>query len=115
MDNVNIQHPLADIEIVAWDSSLTLLISKDDDLVEKFSNSFPLATNLSEQNTRNNSQIAHIQELMIQEPFKRNIEINDETLHKKYLIWNKLYSKRKKLVKDTEILRCIRKTIDSIK
>jgi hypothetical protein len=111
VDNVNIQHPLADIEIVAWDSSLTLLISKDDDLVDKFSHSFPLSTNLSEQNTRNNSQIAHIEELMIQELFKRNIEINDETLHHKYLIWNKLSSKRKKLVKDTEILRCIRKQL----
>jgi hypothetical protein len=28
VNNVGIQHPLAEVEIVAWDSSLTLLISK---------------------------------------------------------------------------------------
>ncbi|MBO3444909.1 DUF2691 family protein [Clostridium sp. CCUG 7971] len=52
--NIDIQHPLAEVEIVAWDSSLTLLISKDDNLVEKFRRNLPLSEDLSELNTRNN-------------------------------------------------------------
>lgn len=54
VNNVGIQHPLADVEIVAWDSSLTLLISKDEKLIEKFCRNFPLSEDLSALNTRNN-------------------------------------------------------------
>lgn len=54
VDNVVIQHPLAEVEIVAWDSSLTLLISKDDNLVHKFRSNLPLSEDLSALNTRNN-------------------------------------------------------------
>lgn len=54
VNNVGIQHPLAEVEIVAWDSSLTLLISKDDKLVQKFRSNFPLSEDLSALNTRNN-------------------------------------------------------------
>lgn len=54
IDNVGIQHPLAQVEIVAWDSSLTLLISKDDILIQKFRNNFSLSEDLSELNARNN-------------------------------------------------------------
>ncbi|MCY6372656.1 DUF2691 family protein [Clostridium ganghwense] len=72
VDNVSIQHPLASIEIVAWDSSLTLFISKDDDLVHKFRCGFPLSKDLSAQNTRDNSEIEHIEELLIRELVKRN-------------------------------------------
>ena len=53
-DNVGIQHPLAQVELVAWDSSLTLLISKDDSLIQKFRSNFPLSEDLSELNARNN-------------------------------------------------------------
>lgn len=53
VNNVGIQHPLAEVEIVAWDSSLTLLISKDDNLVQKFRSNFPLSEDLSAVNTRN--------------------------------------------------------------
>lgn len=35
------QHPLAQAELVAWDSSLTLLLSKDKMLVDRFMNAFP--------------------------------------------------------------------------
>ena len=112
MDDVKIQHPLADIEIVAWDSSLTLFISKDDSLFNKFRKGFPLSEDLSAQNLRNNSEIGHIQELMIQELTSRDIDINDEILHQKYFIWNNLYSERKNLIEDSEILRYIRKIIN---
>lgn len=112
IDNVSIQHPLADIEIVAWDSSLTLFISKVDGLIDKFRSSFPLSEDLSVQNTRNNSEIAHIEELLIKELVKRNIEINEITLHKKYSIWNKLYSNKNVLVKDEDIFLCINRMLN---
>jgi hypothetical protein len=54
VDDVSLQHPLAEVEIVAWDSSLTLFISKDDNLVQRFRNYFPLSEDLSALNTRNN-------------------------------------------------------------
>ncbi|MVX67087.1 hypothetical protein GKZ28_25890 [Clostridium chromiireducens] len=57
VNNVGIQHPLAEVEIVAWDSSLTLLISKDDNLVRKFRSNFPLSEDLSELNIRNNKKV----------------------------------------------------------
>ena len=36
----SIQHPLAEIEIVAWDSCMTLIISKDDEIINKFNKYF---------------------------------------------------------------------------
>ena len=39
-----IQHPLADIEIVAEDSSSVLIVSKDNQIAEKFKDLFPMAT-----------------------------------------------------------------------
>lgn len=54
-NDVGIQHPLADIEIVAWDSSLTLFISRNDSLVQRFRQSFNLSENLSLKNTLDNS------------------------------------------------------------
>lgn len=107
VDNVGIQHPLADIEIVAWDSSLTLFISKNDEIVDRFRCYFPLSEDLQAQNTRYNSEIAHIEQILIKELTRRNTIINEENLHKKYLIWNKLYSKRKKIIKDKDILQFI--------
>ena len=47
-----IQHPLAEIEIVPWDSGLVLLISKNADIIETFLKKFPMAEDLSEYNTR---------------------------------------------------------------
>ena len=47
---VTIQHPLADIEIVPWDSSLTLVISKDCNVVSDFRRAFPLSEDLAEHN-----------------------------------------------------------------
>lgn len=111
IDNVGIQHPLADIEIVAWDSSLTLFISKDDKLVDKFRHGFPLSEDLSAQNTRGNSEITHIQELLLEELHNKGIELSNEILNQKFFIWNKLYSERNKSVNDEDILSYIRKII----
>ena len=43
---LSIQHPLAAIEIIPWDSSLTLFFSKRADLVEDFRQFFPLSEDL---------------------------------------------------------------------
>lgn len=40
-NNPIIQHPLADIEIVAEDSSSVFIVAKDDDIIEKFKKSYP--------------------------------------------------------------------------
>ena len=47
---VPIQHPLAEIEIIAWDSSLTVFISKEDKLVFKIMENYLLAQDLEEYN-----------------------------------------------------------------
>ncbi len=44
------QHPLATVEMVAWDSGSTLFISKDDLLVDKFRSAFPLRVDLEMHN-----------------------------------------------------------------
>lgn len=43
---VTIQHPLADIEIVAWDSCSVLIISKHEEIVNNFIASMPFAEDL---------------------------------------------------------------------
>lgn len=111
VDDVIIQHPLANIEIVVWDSSMTLLISTYDELVEKFRSSFPLSEDLSARNTRDNSEIAHVEELLISELVKRNVSISEKILHQKYSIWRELYLKRNLSVKDEDILQCINKSL----
>ncbi len=50
--NINMQHPLAEIEIVPLDSSLVLLISKHDEIVESFLNYFPYTEDLVTHNSR---------------------------------------------------------------
>lgn len=49
---VKIQHPLASIEIVAFDSCLTLFISEDEKTVSDFRKYFPLSEDLFEYNPR---------------------------------------------------------------
>ena len=47
MSPLSMQHPLASIEIVPWDSSLTLLFSTQAELVEDFLGFFPFSEELS--------------------------------------------------------------------
>lgn len=49
---VSMQHPLATIEIVPWDASLTLFFSRKKELVEKFRAGYPHSEDLSVYNTR---------------------------------------------------------------
>ena len=49
-EEISIQHPLASIELVAWDSTSTLLISENEDIVNRFREVFPLSRDLSEYN-----------------------------------------------------------------
>ena len=44
---IAIQHPLAVVELICWDSSATLLLSQDDDLTQRFRTFFPEATDLN--------------------------------------------------------------------
>ena len=43
---LTIQHPLARIEIVPWDSSLTLIFSDDKSVIDSFTKAFPESENL---------------------------------------------------------------------
>jgi hypothetical protein len=52
VDNTQIQHPKALIEIVCFDSSLTLLLSKDENLTRQFRMYFPEALDLNEYNSK---------------------------------------------------------------
>ncbi len=45
-----IQHPHAKVEIVCWDNTLTLLLSKEDDLTRRFREFFPQAVDLDAYN-----------------------------------------------------------------
>lgn len=49
---LSMQHPLATVEIVPFDSSLTLFLSKDQELVEKFRLGYPQSEDLSVRNTK---------------------------------------------------------------
>ncbi|MBQ9746809.1 MAG: hypothetical protein IJW21_08315 [Clostridia bacterium] len=49
---ISLQHPLAEVEIVPWDSTITLLISKNIEIVDSFKRNFPLSENLAEYNLR---------------------------------------------------------------
>jgi len=48
--DVRIQHPRAELEIVCWDSTSTLLLSRDDDLSRRFRAYFPEAVDLDDYN-----------------------------------------------------------------
>ena len=49
---IAIQHPLAQIEIVAFDSSLTLFLANNSNLTNRFRITFPDSEDLQEQNGR---------------------------------------------------------------
>lgn len=49
---ISIQHSCAEIEIVAWDGSMTILISKNDDIIDRIKNSNPMAEDLEKYNTQ---------------------------------------------------------------
>lgn len=49
---ISMQHPLATIEIVPWDASLTLFFSTDADLATKFKKGYPQSEDLTVYNAR---------------------------------------------------------------
>ena len=49
---LTLQHPLARVELVPWDSSLTLLLGRDKELVDTFRQAFPLSEDLYDYNER---------------------------------------------------------------
>lgn len=48
---ISLQHPLAEVELVPWDSTYTLLISKNVKTVSDFRRAFPKSQDLREYNT----------------------------------------------------------------
>ena len=48
--NICTQNPLADIEIIAWDSTLAIVISKDEEVIEMIKKFYPNAKDLLEYN-----------------------------------------------------------------
>jgi len=50
--NLTLQHPLAEVELVAWDGCCTLLLSRDACLVGKFREMFPHSEDLGDHNRR---------------------------------------------------------------
>jgi hypothetical protein len=50
VDEPRIQHPRAEVEIVSWDSSRTLLLCRDRSIGESFRRYFPEAVDLAEHN-----------------------------------------------------------------
>ena len=49
---ISVQHPLATVEIVPWDSSLTLFFSTDKELVDKFMTGYPYSEDLTVYNAK---------------------------------------------------------------
>jgi hypothetical protein len=47
---IDLQHPLASVEIIAWDSTSTVIIGKEDGLVDQFLEYFKLAKDLEKYN-----------------------------------------------------------------
>lgn len=47
---LSIQHPLAEVEIVPWDSSLTLIYSRRKEIVNSFRSHFPLSEDMASYN-----------------------------------------------------------------
>ena len=51
-DPLSIQHPLATVEIVPFDSSFVLIFSKNKEIVDSFRGAFPKSQDLSEHNAK---------------------------------------------------------------
>lgn len=49
---VTIQHPLADVEISAWDSSYTVIVSKDEGMLKDYKSYFKDSKDLEEYNNK---------------------------------------------------------------
>lgn len=49
---LTLQHPLADVEIVPWDSSYTLLLSKNEQLIMDYRRAYPRSQDLIAYNDR---------------------------------------------------------------
>lgn len=52
---ISLQHPYAEIEIVPWDSTLVLVISKDKKIVDRFRQEYPNSKQLEDYNNSGDS------------------------------------------------------------
>jgi len=51
---VSLQNPLAIIEMVLWDGVLAIIISRNDEVIDKFLDFYKFSVNLEEYNNKNN-------------------------------------------------------------
>ncbi|WP_411167499.1 hypothetical protein ACH36K_10065 [Clostridium sp. MB05] len=85
------------------------ILEKGEEVYNKLGKIFLLA-----QNTRDNSEIAYIEKLLVEKLFEINIQISEAILLKKYFIWNQLYLERKIEVNDEDIIMYINKVLDDM-
>lgn len=114
-NHVPIQHPLAEIEIGAFDSTFTTLICRDDRLTNMFLAYFPLAKDLDEMNTQDNIAISRVERLLNQELERRQLKATKELLYGKYNCWQRLGEERKNTASDEEIIEQISKYLEDMK
>ena len=114
-DHVPIQHPLAEIEIGAFDGTFTTFICRDDRLTNKFLSYFPLAKDLDKMNTQDNIAISRVERLLNQELERRQLKGTKKLLYGKYTCWQRLGEERKNIASDEEILEQISKYLDDMK
>lgn len=91
---VDIQHPLADIEIVCWDSTSTIFMSRDDELSNMYKKYYSDSNNLELQNQNVDSQINFIMKTIIES--KKINDIASEQLYRlaikiRYEVYGKDY------------------------
>lgn len=88
--NVTLQHPLSEIEIVAWDAMMTLFISRDDSLADSFINTFEHAYDLQEDNRRVNAGLRHIKHVILQKGTEQMKAVLDEKRDLEWRIWHEM-------------------------
>ena len=106
IDEVSIQHPLAEVEIVAFDGSFTLFLCKDDTLADLIMKAFPESYDLRLNNIKTNAQVSHIVDLIksFYDTYMSDILLQDEYF--KWKVWNALYMD-KNTPSDEEIIKVI--------
>lgn len=63
-DKVKVQHPLATMEVIEWDSTYVLFISKDDEIVNKYMQIELSAKDLEIYNRTANEQFSRVEKLL---------------------------------------------------
>lgn len=111
-DNVTLQHPLADIEIVPWDGNHLLIISKDDSVVDQFMSSYSTAYDLQADNRKTNAQVKRIEDIVLASGNGQLIpQVCNTNL--KWKIWHDIYKNATSEPNEKEILQSAIRLVNS--